>query len=82
MQNRFFTMPLFAFLATMLLVWGAYRPGLYGSFLFDDFSNLPVLGSSGPIDNWPTFWRYISSGIADPTGRPLTLLTFLIDARD
>jgi len=65
-----------------LLVWGAYRPGLYGSFLFDDFSNLPVLGSSGPIDNWPTFWRYISSGIADPTGRPLTLLTFLIDARD
>ena len=32
--------------------------------------------------HWPTFWRYITSGTADPTGRPLTLLTFLLDARD
>lgn len=66
----------------MLLAWSAYRPGLHGSFLFDDFANFPALGNSGPVDNWPTFWRYITSGIADPTGRPLTLLTFLIDGRD
>lgn len=60
----------------------AYHPGLYGGFLFDDFGNLPILGAGGPVDNWPTFWRYITSGIADPTGRPLTLLTFLLDAHD
>ena len=60
----------------------AYMPGLSGGFLFDDFANLPALGDSGPIDHWPTFWRYITSGTADPTGRPLTLLTFLIDARN
>lgn len=65
-----------------LLGIAAYWPGLSGSFLFDDFANLPALGATGPIDNWPVFWRYITSGIADPTGRPLTLLMFLLDARN
>jgi tetratricopeptide (TPR) repeat protein len=60
----------------------AYLRGLHGVFLFDDFANLPTLGATGPIDNWPAFWRYITSGAADPTGRPLALLSFLIDARD
>lgn len=59
-----------------------YRPGLSGGFLFDDFVNLDALGAAGPVDNWPVFWRYITSGTADPTGRPLALLSFLIDARD
>ena len=60
----------------------AYFPGLNGGFLFDAYINLPALGAQGPIDNWPAFWRYITSGTADPTGRPLTLLTFLLDAQD
>jgi len=68
---------------TMLIwTWWAYAPGLHGDFLFDDFANLPALGSSGPITHWATFFRYITSGIADPTGRPLTLLSFLIDGRN
>ncbi|HET6914361.1 MAG TPA: tetratricopeptide repeat protein [Rhodanobacteraceae bacterium] len=72
-----------AALAVLLIVaWLVYRPGLSGTFLFDDFGNLPAIGASGPVDNWATFWRYITSGSADPTGRPLTLLTFLIDARN
>src|SRR5688500_18346788 len=62
--------------------WLAYRPGLAGGFLFDDFINLPALGAMGPVDDWPTFWRYLTSGTADPTGRPLALLSFLADARD
>lgn len=66
----------------LLLAWLAYRPGLSGGFLFDDFVNLDALGSTGPVDNWPTFWRYLTSGSADPTGRPLAMLSFLIDARD
>lgn len=73
---------LFALPATLLLTGWAYSPGLHGGFLFDDFANLPAIGASGPITTWPTFWRYITSGTADPTGRPLTLLTFLLDARD
>jgi hypothetical protein len=59
-----------------------YHPGLSGDFLFDDFGNLPVLGATGPVTNWATFWRYVTSGNADPTGRPLPLLTFLIDAHN
>jgi hypothetical protein len=59
-----------------------YAPGLHGTFLFDDFGNLPTLGATGPVDTWPTFWRYITSGAADPTGRPLALLTFLLDAHN
>ena len=70
-------MPLILALASI-----AYAPGLHGRFLFDDFANLSSLGNSGPIDDWPTFWRYITSGTADPTGRPLTLLTFLLDAHN
>lgn len=69
-------------LLSLGLAWFAYFPGLRGTFLFDDFANLPTLGATGPIDNWAAFWRYLTSGIADPTGRPLTLLTFLLDARD
>ena len=60
----------------------SYAPGLHGGFLFDDFGNLPALGANGPVDNWATFFRFITSGAADPTGRPLTLLSFLLDARD
>ncbi|TPG47848.1 tetratricopeptide repeat protein [Rhodanobacter glycinis] len=82
MQNRYSIRPLFAWAAFALLTLAAYWPGLHGGFLFDDFANLPALGATGPIDTWPTFWRYITSGTADPTGRPLTLLTFLLDAND
>lgn len=60
----------------------AYLPGLKGGFLFDDFANLPVLGATGPVTHWDTFWRYITSGTADPTGRPMALLSFLLDARN
>lgn len=75
------TWPTFGLLATLALTWWVYYPGLSGGFLFDDFVNLPAIGATGPVTHWATFWRYITSGTADPTGRPLTLLTFLIDAR-
>lgn len=68
--------------AVLLATWLAYAPGLDGGFQFDDFANLPALGASGPVDDQATFWRYITSGTADPTGRPLALLTFLLDAQD
>jgi len=67
---------------TLLMAWCAYAPGLHGGFLFDDFANLPALGADGPIYTWAIFWRYITAGTADPTGRPLTLLSFLLDARN
>jgi len=64
------------------MTFATYAPGLHGTFLFDDFANLPTLGATGPIDSWPAFLRYITSGSADPTGRPIALLSFLLDAHD
>jgi hypothetical protein len=69
-------------LGLLALTWLIYRPGLHGTFLFDDFVNLNALGASGPVHDWPSFLRYITSGTADPTGRPIALLTFLIDAQN
>jgi hypothetical protein len=68
--------------AAALTIAGCYLPGLHGPFLFDDAANLPSLGAYGPVDNATTFLRYITSGHADPMGRPLSMLSFLIDARD
>jgi protein O-mannosyl-transferase len=65
-----------------LLAATAYWPGLSGGFLFDDFVNLASLGAYGPVDDWHTLLLYLSSGIADPTGRPVSVASFLIDARD
>lgn len=69
-----------ASVAALALIAGAYYPGLAGPFLFDDFANLDVLGAFGPLDDWKTFLYYITSGTADPTGRPVALLSFLVDA--
>ncbi|NMW22906.1 tetratricopeptide repeat protein [Rhodanobacter denitrificans] len=82
MHNRIAATSLFALPLLLILTWLAYAPGLHGNFLFDDFANLPAIGATGPIDNWLAFWRYITSGTADPTGRPVALLTFLLDARN
>jgi hypothetical protein len=71
-----------AWILLLLVAWCAYAPGLSGGYLFDDFINLPALGQTGPVDDWATFWRYLTSGSADPLGRPLSLLTFLVDATD
>ena len=69
-------------LAVLLIALWAYWPGLKGPFLFDDFGTLPKLGEFGPVHTWAIFWRYLTSGGGDPTGRPIALLSFLIDARN
>lgn len=69
-------------IALLIAIWLAYKPGLSGDFLFDDFANLPSLGATGPTDNGPALARYLTSGNNDPTGRPVTIASFLIDAQD
>jgi hypothetical protein len=69
-------------LALLALAWICYWPGLDGTFLFDDFVNLNALGAQGPIDNGAALARYLTSATGDPLGRPLSLLSFLIDGRD
>lgn len=60
----------------------AYWPGLGGPFVLDDFGVLAALGDRGGVTDWATFKAYVLGGKAGPTGRPLALLTFLIDANN
>lgn len=69
-------------LAVLVVAGFCYLPGLHGGFVFDDFANLPALGAEGRVHDGASLARYLTSGRADPTGRPLALLSFLIDARD
>lgn len=73
---------LLAVAALLVATWLTYRPGLSGSFVFDDFANLPALGESGPIRDIEAAARYLTSGKADPFGRPIALASFLLDAND
>jgi len=78
---RRFLYPILYILLIVLTVL-VYAGGLQGTFLFDDFANLPALGASGPIRDTDSFLRFITSGTADPLGRPVALASFLLDAND
>ncbi|MEW6560284.1 MAG: hypothetical protein AB1412_08810 [Pseudomonadota bacterium] len=75
-------LPLLALAALLALAWIVYWPGRTGAFLFDDYSNLAPLGDYGQIDIWWKVVAFLTSGFAGPTGRPLALATFLLDARN
>jgi len=75
-------LPFAAFAVLLAVAWLAYWPGRTGPFLFDDFSNLAPLGDYGRIDTWWKVVAFLTSGFAGPTGRPLALASFLLDARD
>lgn len=76
------TRPAAAFLVLAALCVPIYATGLDGGFLFDDWVNLPALGRYGPVEDLDALLRYVTSGGADPTGRPVSMLSFLIDARN
>ena len=59
-----------------------YFPGLSGPFLFDDFGTLAELGDLGGVRDWQTFSAYVFGGNAGPTGRPLALVSFLVDGNN
>ena len=60
----------------------AYAPGLSGPFLFDDFAELGKLGKYGGVVDWQTFRDFVSGGTSGPTGRPVALLSFLVDGNN
>ncbi len=73
--------PFVAGVFLLALAYIVYLPGLSGAFLFDDFGNLPPLGDTGPIHHAWQAWAWITSGFAGPTGRPISLASFLLDTR-
>ena len=63
----------------LALTWLVYQPGLRGGFLFDDFNTLPKLAERGDMRTPRDVARFVFSGIAGPTGRPVALGSFLLD---
>lgn len=63
----------------LCLAYLVYAPGLVGGFLFDDFINLEPLGDFGGVDNFETAKAFVFNGVSSSLGRPLSLVTFLLD---
>ncbi len=61
----------------MFVFW----PALAGPFLFDDYGSLGKLGDLGGVRDKDTFLAFVLGGGAGPTGRPIALLSFLIDGQ-
>jgi hypothetical protein len=65
-------------LATILLAtWLLYMPAQGGAFLLDD---MPNLGGLSSVTDYNSAAQYIFDGKAGPTGRPLALATFALQA--
>lgn len=71
--------PSLCYIFILVFAYFAYSPGVSGGFLFDDYPNLQHLGDLGGVVDWETFRVYVLTGFAGPTGRPLSLVTFLLD---
>ena len=50
--------------------------------MFDDYGSIGALADYGGVRDWRTFKAFVFGGHAGPTGRPLSLLSFLIDANN
>ncbi len=59
----------------LLLYW----PGLSGGFLLDDLGNLATLVRFGEVRDLESLMRALGNGIAGPLGRPVSLLSFLLN---
>ncbi len=78
-QNRTLLIGL-SFWLLLLACFQIYSSGYAGAFMFDDFPNLEPLGYWGAVDSFTNLVNYLSSGFAGPTGRPVALASFLLDA--
>ncbi len=67
------------FAIVLLLAWFCYRPALSGDFQLDDRSNLASLQY---VEDTSTLADFVLAGTSGPTGRPLALLTFALQADD
>jgi hypothetical protein len=72
-------LPALALLATLVVTTIVLRPALDGGFLFDDYPNLKALGEWISVHDWFTFKSFVSEGFSGPTGRPVAMLSFLLD---
>jgi len=69
-----------AFLLLLMIAWWIYQPGINGPLLLDDWDNLSVLESS-PVNDWNSLRSFVFGNASGPTGRPVSMLSFLLDGQ-
>ncbi len=72
-------LPILSLYFIIVVSFLVYLLGLNGDFLFDDYPNLEPLGTYGTIDSWDKVINFINNGFAGPTGRPISLASFLLN---
>jgi tetratricopeptide (TPR) repeat protein len=80
-NRRHAAMLALAWIVACLAAVIAYWPGLSGPWLFDDYGSIRRLGDFGGVRDWETFKYFVFGDTSGPTGRPVALLTFLIDGQ-
>jgi len=73
-----FAILLAALVFSVILV---YSPGITGPILLDDYSSLTPMGEEGGVSSWSTFNQFVFGNTSGPSGRPVSMLSFLIDAQ-
>jgi tetratricopeptide (TPR) repeat protein len=68
-----------ALLFSILLSLWCYWPGLDGVFLVDDRNNLIAMNSQGGVSSWETLRAFVFGGHAGALGRPVSMLSFLVN---
>ncbi|MFO7603915.1 MAG: hypothetical protein R6X06_08875 [Gammaproteobacteria bacterium] len=69
-----------ALVFTLVITFLTYQPALEGNFFtLDDAPTLSPMANHGGVDSLENLVRYAFSGDTGPGGRPLALLSFLID---
>ena len=83
---KFFTIKNETGLAPVILLFSAfcicflvYYPGLSGIFLVDDKVTLQSINNQGGVTDWNSLLSFIFSNRSGPSGRPFSMLSFLID---
>jgi len=72
--------PIICLFLILILTVLVYSPGLKGGFIFDDLPNLGQINQYGDMHHWDNIQKFVSNGTAGPTGRPVSLLTFVPQA--
>ena len=70
-----------ALLLLLLLTTWVYWPGLTGPLVLDDYWNLNPLGAGGGITDLQGLLTFVFGNTSGPTGRPVSMLSFLIGAQ-
>ncbi|MES1942909.1 hypothetical protein PC39_02250 [Salinisphaera sp. PC39] len=65
----------------LALTFLVYEDGLSGPYVLDDANNLEPIGAFGGVTDITTFRHFVFGNGSGPTGRPVSMAAFLIDAQ-